>query len=105
LNGHPASSCARAILTFDTLPRSPAESKGYSITLPRALCGGHLLNRWDRTDVGELRDALAAIIGRNDEEVGRHPSIVRRDECAATTTPAASSSAATFVLPLVAGRS
>ena len=44
-------------------------AKGYSVSLHEHFAVARLLERWDRTDAGELRDALAALIARNDEEV------------------------------------
>ncbi|HVR95924.1 MAG TPA: hypothetical protein VMW27_04870, partial [Thermoanaerobaculia bacterium] len=50
------------------------------------LAVGRLLSRWDDTDIGALRDALAAVLARNPEEVAK----VREafDELYATAPPA-----------------
>ena len=44
-------------------------AKGYAVTLHEHMALARLLERWDRTDVNELRDAMAALIGRNRDEV------------------------------------
>jgi hypothetical protein len=44
-------------------------AKGFGVGLPEYAAMANLLGHWDRTNVGELGDALAALIGRNDDEV------------------------------------
>ncbi len=43
-------------------------SKGYGVGLNEHFALAQLLNRWDRTHAGELCDAIAALIARNEEE-------------------------------------
>ncbi len=43
--------------------------KGFAIGLHEYIALGKLLERWDRTDRGEIRDGLAALIARNEDEV------------------------------------
>lgn len=58
----------RQTLPFDTF-LDVLRDKGYGVSLHEHLAVARLLERWDRTDVSELRDALAALIGRDSEEV------------------------------------
>src|SRR6266852_4647570 len=44
-------------------------AKGYAVGLHEHLALAKLLQRWDRTNRDELRDALAALLGLNDSEV------------------------------------
>ena len=44
--------------------------KGYGVGLHEYFALASLEKRWDRTDAEEFGDALAALIGRNEEEVG-----------------------------------
>jgi hypothetical protein len=72
-------------------------SKGYSVTLHEHFAVAKLLERWDRTDVTELRDALAALIARNDDEVEsiralfdelhEHPPVARAPSAAREIEP------------------
>ena len=44
-------------------------AKGYGVSLHEHMALAKLLERWDRTNLTELRDALAALIGRSEDEV------------------------------------
>src|SRR5262245_65632792 len=44
-------------------------AKGYGVSLHEYFALANLLNRWDRTNPEEFGDALAALVGRSEEEV------------------------------------
>jgi hypothetical protein len=44
-------------------------AKGYGVSLHEYFALANLLNHWDRTNAEEFGDAMAALVGRNEEEV------------------------------------
>src|SRR5262245_58573523 len=44
-------------------------AKGYGVSLHEYFALANLLNRWDRTNAEEFGDALAALVGRSEDEV------------------------------------
>ena len=58
----------RTVVPFDAF-LDLLRTKGYAIGLHEYTALAALLERWDRTHVSELGDALAALIGRGDDEV------------------------------------
>ena len=56
------------ILPFDAL-LDVLRSKGYGVSLHEYAAMANLLEHWDRTNVLELGDAIAALVGRSDDEV------------------------------------
>jgi hypothetical protein len=59
---------ASAILPFETFLEM-LRAKGYGVSLHEYAAMATLLGHWDGTNVSEFGDALAALIGRSDDEV------------------------------------